>query len=146
MHGLKLVPNCAQHAFSGWRVVHMLCASLHRDPEHTDAPQVAKDPESGITHYICIIVAYNLGKASVKGADTAGPVPLPKLPVNLDDVPTARWVLHSRLVLHASQLDTSALNLRQQRPMVLPPVGSDLLDPRSTLFNASNAHIDAAAC
>ncbi len=53
-------------------------------------PQVAKDPESGITHYICIIVAHNEGKSSVKDPDATSPVPLPKLPVNLDDVPTAR--------------------------------------------------------
>ena len=55
--------------------------------------QVAKDPESGITHYICIIVAHNEGKAGAKDPDATSPVPLPKLPVNLDDVPTARQAL-----------------------------------------------------
>ena len=52
--------------------------------------QVAKDPESGITHYICIIVAHNEGKTGAKDPDATSPIPLPKLPVNLDDVPTAR--------------------------------------------------------
>lgn len=54
--------------------------------------QVAKDPESGITHYISIIVAHNEGKNGAKDPDATTPVPLPKLPVNLDDVPTARQV------------------------------------------------------
>ncbi|KAK9859395.1 hypothetical protein WJX84_007278 [Apatococcus fuscideae] len=58
---------------------------------------VAKDPESGITHYICIIVAHNEGKTGNKGHDASSPVPLPKLPVNLDDVPTARQSLSMKV-------------------------------------------------
>ncbi|KAK9864330.1 hypothetical protein WJX84_001591 [Apatococcus fuscideae] len=65
---------------------------------------VAKDPESGITHYICIIVAHNEGKAGAKDPDATSPVPLPKLPVNLDDVPTARYVSVTMKSLPKEQL------------------------------------------
>ncbi|KAK9810344.1 hypothetical protein WJX72_009105 [[Myrmecia] bisecta] len=50
---------------------------------------VCKNPDSGITHYVCIHVA---SQTSKRTPEQQKPIPLPNLPKWADDVPTARYV------------------------------------------------------